>query len=355
MSDDDESGAPVRANRSGRHAHASPPPGSRCGRVPELGADIAATSVSGLSSGAFMAVQIEVAHSKDIKGAGIVAGGPYACAETEASRLVPFWPSAVLQNAQQALNQCMQTTSGTPRRQELAKRAEELAKDDKIDPLAGLTDDNVYLFSGNEDQTVTRPVVEAAAAFLKDAGVKETNLTLVEKEGGHAFITAQGGAACGITATPYVTDCDYDQALAILAWIYGPLAAPLTKPEGQFILFDQRPFSDPGDGFADQGVVYVPAELHREARLPRPYSAPWLRAVARDGGRRLHQAVGLRRDRRHKSAYHPVPPDEADLGDKPAGLWDWWAIPTSTISARTRRRSKRSGPWSSSSPQGREG
>ena len=71
--------------------------------LPKLGTDVASTSVSGLSSGAFMAVQIEVAHSKDIKGAGIVAGGPYACAESEASKEVPFWPSAVLQNAQQAL------------------------------------------------------------------------------------------------------------------------------------------------------------------------------------------------------------------------------------------------------------
>ena len=59
--------------------------------LPELGADIGSTSVSGLSSGAYMAGQIEVAHSKDIKGAGIVGGGPYACAEAQASRQVPFW------------------------------------------------------------------------------------------------------------------------------------------------------------------------------------------------------------------------------------------------------------------------
>src|SRR6478735_3675033 len=180
--------------------------------LPKLGIALAQTSVSGLSSGAYMAGQIEVAHSKDIKGAGIVGGGPYACAEAQASRQVPFWPSAVLQNAQQALNQCMQTTAGTPDPKALTKRAEELAADGKIDPLAGLADDNVYLFSGNEDQTVTRPVVEAAAEFLKEAGVAATNLTLVEKEGGHAFITEQGGAACGITATPFVSDCDYDQA-----------------------------------------------------------------------------------------------------------------------------------------------
>jgi hypothetical protein len=50
--------------------------------LPKLGLALAQTSVSGLSSGAYMAGQIEIAHSKDIVGAGIVAGGPFACAET---------------------------------------------------------------------------------------------------------------------------------------------------------------------------------------------------------------------------------------------------------------------------------
>ena len=38
-------------------------------------------SVSGISSGAFMAHQFHVAHSAHIMGVGIVAGGPYYCAE----------------------------------------------------------------------------------------------------------------------------------------------------------------------------------------------------------------------------------------------------------------------------------
>jgi poly(3-hydroxybutyrate) depolymerase len=57
--------------------------------LPKLGVALPATSVSGLSSGAYMAGQIEVAHSKDIVGAGIVAGGPFACAETASSELFP--------------------------------------------------------------------------------------------------------------------------------------------------------------------------------------------------------------------------------------------------------------------------
>ena len=80
-----------------------------------------------------MAGQIEVAHSSQIVGAGIVAGGPFACAETEASKLVPFWPMAVAQNAQQALHKCMK-----PDPKVLAERAKELAADGKIDPLSEL-------------------------------------------------------------------------------------------------------------------------------------------------------------------------------------------------------------------------
>src|SRR5262245_28532983 len=39
-------------------------------------------SVSGVSAGGFMAVQLHVAHSATFtKGAGVVAGGPYYCAQ----------------------------------------------------------------------------------------------------------------------------------------------------------------------------------------------------------------------------------------------------------------------------------
>ena len=38
-------------------------------------------SVSGLSSGAFMAVQFEVAFSRTVTGAGVIAGGPYYCSQ----------------------------------------------------------------------------------------------------------------------------------------------------------------------------------------------------------------------------------------------------------------------------------
>ena len=78
--------------------------------------------------------------------------------------------------------------------------------------------------------------MEAVRDFLEEVGVPETNINLVEKEGNHAFITEQGGAACGITAKPYVSNCN-------LAWIYGPLQDAAPEPKGRFMDFDQQAFA----------------------------------------------------------------------------------------------------------------
>jgi predicted esterase len=49
--------------------------------LPSLKLDSAKTTVSGLSSGAYMAHQLHLAYSDRIAGAALLAGGPYHCAE----------------------------------------------------------------------------------------------------------------------------------------------------------------------------------------------------------------------------------------------------------------------------------
>src|SRR5436305_10263659 len=44
-------------------------------------AEIKESSISGISSGAFMAVQFGVSWSSVVKGVGAIAGGPYYCAQ----------------------------------------------------------------------------------------------------------------------------------------------------------------------------------------------------------------------------------------------------------------------------------
>ena len=65
-----------------------------CSRVgdslPALGLVVGASSVSACSAGAYMAGQLQVAHSKQIVGVGIVAGGPFGCAASQAEELPTF-------------------------------------------------------------------------------------------------------------------------------------------------------------------------------------------------------------------------------------------------------------------------
>ena len=291
--------------------------------LPKLGTELPATSVSGLSSGAYMAGQIEIAHSKDIVGAGIVAGGPFACAESPLASAFPYWPTAVAQNGTQALLRCMKTTMGTPDPDRLVTRAKELAEKGEIDPLSALARHNVYLYSGDNDATVTRPVVKAAKRFYDLAGVPASNVTFVTGDGGHAFITEEGGAACGVSEPPYVSDCDYDQARAILGWIYGPLEPSSDAAQGAFVVFDQENFSDGGDGFAGEGVVYVPASCR---------TAPGCRVhVSLHGCGQSREKIGdtFIRD----SGFARIAdtnrivmlfPQISASAYNPEGCWDWW-------------------------------
>jgi hypothetical protein len=61
-------------------------------------------------------------------------------------------------------------------------------------------------------------------------GVPAANVTLVTRpDAGHTFLTVDTGNACDATASPFLSDCDYDQAGAILKQIYGELQAELAE------------------------------------------------------------------------------------------------------------------------------
>ena len=291
--------------------------------LPQLGTELSQTSVSGLSSGAYMAGQFEIAHADNVVGVGIVAGGPYACAETSYARLFRFWATAMAQNAIQAAQSCMKTLGGRPNPEKLVARARELAEEGQIDDLATLAKHHVYLYSGDKDETVSRPVVEAAKRFYELVGVPPGNLAMELGRGGHAFITEEGGAACGLSEPPFVSDCDYDQARAILGWIYGPLYPASDQPQGTFIVFEQASFTEPGEGFADEGVVYVP---------PSCRTTPGCKVhLALHGCQQSRARIGEEFIR--KTGYAELAdtnrlvilfPQVAANTINPQGCWDWW-------------------------------
>ena len=103
-------------------------------------------------------------------------------------------------------------------------------------------------------------MVEAAKRFYIDAGVPQENVALMTREdAGHSILTTDTGNACGLSASPFVSDCDYDQAGAILKWIVGELNAPAEPPKGKFLVFGRSPYAGGfGNGLSSEGVVYIP-------------------------------------------------------------------------------------------------
>lgn len=231
--------------------------------LPRLAADMSETSVSGISSGAYMAGQFQIAHSKIVVGAAIVAGGPYACADSAFSDVMSG-PGVAILNLSKAINGCMLNALaiwGVPNVDQLVAKTRKLADAGRIDPLDSLLSDRVYLFSGTNDRTVVPAIVASAYEFYQRIGVPEANLTFVtDLPAGHAFVTEAEGEACENTGKPYLVDCDYDQAAGVLRHIYGELAPRAATPAGEFLEFDQRPFlaGEKDDGMEPRGVVYIP-------------------------------------------------------------------------------------------------
>lgn len=300
-------------------------------RLPALGAVVNQTSVSGISSGAYMAGQFQLAHGREVIGAGIIAGGPYGCAESVFADLMPGPGSAFL-NVSKAINGCMLNGMqlwGVPNPPMLVQRARALAEKKAIDPISSTTGDRVYLFTGKEDHTVVPAIVNAAAAFYRELGIPQEQIKFVSNlDAGHAFVTEDAGLSCDTTGKPYVVDCDYDQAGDLLNFIYGPLNPPSARASGEFIVFDQMAFTDDfaTHGMEASGVVYVPTACRDVGEAPGCRVHIAFHGCAQNrtmAGDAFIRETGFARwaDTNRLIVLFP---QAATSPFNPQGCWDWW-------------------------------
>ena len=216
--------------------------------LPALRSDAQGVTVSGVSSGGYMAVQFHVAHSGTVRGAGVIAGGPYYCAQGSA------WA---------AYYNCMAPGAWTPLPGValLKTQTESLAKAERIDPVANLASAQVWLFTGKNDRTVRPEVVEALREFYASFGLTKSVAFVKDRPAGHGMITESAGGACDATAPPFINDCDFDAAGELLQHLYGSLHSPAARPNGNLLKFDQNPFASNDAhsiSLADDGYAYVP-------------------------------------------------------------------------------------------------
>ena len=229
-------------------------------------------SVAGISSGAFMANQFHVAHSRDVMGAAMVAGGLYVCA------VEAIEDDGVRGLMTQALYDCMTIPDNLKTPAAYADEARQIEAKGWIDPVSNLARSKVYFFSGGSDGVVDEKTVEEGAAVYRALGVPGDNIKSVIRKGpaaraGHSWVTDKFGSACDLTEPPYIDNCGYDQAGAELAAIYGPgLNPPASSASGDIVAFDQKEFVRNGEAarnsLSDTGYLYVPKACEPGAATP---------------------------------------------------------------------------------------
>jgi poly(3-hydroxybutyrate) depolymerase len=213
--------------------------------------------VAGISSGAAMAVQLNVAYSGTFKGAAIYAGVPYYCAGFDRSSVARAAAGCSMTVPREPLSSLEQVTRSW-------------AGAGLIDPVQNLQHALVYLWSGRSDLVIQQTVTNELRSFYRDFGA---NVFHYDNQfpAGHGWESPYGPVPCQWTAAPFINLCydsphdgaAYDSERVWLDRFFGPLQSKAARPlHGALLTFDQTRFVPGGAAaaisLADTGYVFVP-------------------------------------------------------------------------------------------------
>lgn len=273
--------------------------------LPQLNIDKSQTTVSGISSGGYMAVQLHVAYSATFKkGAGILAGGPYNCAD-----------GAILNAVVRCLGRAAIPVA------ELVKTTNEWAKNGLIDSTANLATSKVYLFSGAKDSVVAQSTTSDLSTYYQNYLPSSSIILKKDVEVEHAMVTDDYGAACLTKATPFINNCNFDLSGAMLQHLYGPLAPRGNDTvNGALIEFDQTPFVT-AHGMAMTGWAYIPKACASGTTCRLHVALHGCKQNATDVGQEFIRNAGYNRWAATNNIVVLYPQTGKGATNS---CWDWW-------------------------------
>jgi poly(3-hydroxybutyrate) depolymerase len=289
--------------------------------LPAMGADLSQVSVSGISSGGFMAAQLATTYSATFMGVGVIAAGPYYCAGT--------YPSiSYLQNA---MTTCMSPSSAavTASADLSLRSAKQFAERGQIDPVDNLARQRVYIFSGSEDHTVKTMVVDQVSAYYQRAGAAPANIVYNNKvPAGHSFVTARpSDEPCAMTAPPFINNCGFTQSQELLSHIYsGASRAPAAVPSQAVLRFNQSEFVQGSRASMDDSAyAYIPAACQRSA-CGVHVALHGCQQGAAVIGDRFYNGTGYNEfaDTNNLIILYPQARPSDGIPPNPKGCWDFW-------------------------------
>jgi poly(3-hydroxybutyrate) depolymerase len=305
--------------------------------LPALNIPESNITVSGISSGGYMAQQLHTAYSERFSAVAIIAGGPFYCAEN---------------NIGVALTRCMTPNEvNKPDVARLRTLTETFAANGDISPLSNMQNDRVWIFSSANDtivyQAISDSLVEYYGSYLKNG-----NLRYINNIGGeHNMPTDDFGYPCDYlgqssnTDDHFINNCDYDAAGNLLAFSYKRIKSPKTNTlSGRFVKFDQANYiSDPNShSMAQDGYAYVPQICEKtkgnSGKLPKCKLHIALHGCLQSAdriGTTFIKNAGYNdwADRNRIVMLYPQATASVEQGNG-NGCWDWWGYDDPKYSTR---------------------
>jgi len=265
-------------------------------------------SVSGVSAGAYMAVQSHVAYAEKIGGVAVIAGGPYHCAEGDVKT---------------ALGRCMKGTDLNA--EPMIGFAGDAATAGTIAASDAMRNAVVWIFHSPADAVVSPQAGDTLAEFY-EAFVQEENIERVSHiEAAHGWPTLAEGLACAEQGGDYINACDYDAAGELLRHLFGDLQARADKADpDNLVAIDLSGLFGSGSNVADEGFAYIPSGCTHSTGVCRLHIAfhGCVQGAEFIADRFTRQA-GFNEWAESNDIIVVYPQIEASLFN-PKGFWDWW-------------------------------
>ncbi|MBC6459639.1 PHB depolymerase family esterase [Actinomadura sp. HBU206391] len=277
---------------------------------------ISGVYAAGVSSGGYMATQLHVAYSGTFRGAGIFTAGPYGCAQGN------------LTTAQLACMNNLYPINVAGLEQATRTRAQQ----GRIDPVANLGGDKVWIYHGRGDATVKESVNDSLAAFYGDfgAGVSYNKTS----PAGHAWVSPIGPNPCNASYTPYVNNCGDDPQRSMLTHLFGSVAAPVSALNGKLVQFGQSAYAPGGSAssisMGANGFAYVPASCAGGASCKLMVALHGCLQGFENGaiGNKFMDKAYLNEyaDSNAMIVLYPQATASSWTGGNPNGCWNWWGF-----------------------------
>lgn len=287
------------------------------GLSPTLGSfKISDITVSGISSGAYMAVQLHVSHSSIIDGVASFAGGPFYCAESTLSY---------------ATNKCMDISLGKPQTSKLISLTTNDAIFGYIDATKHLFNDHVYIFAGIKD-SVVNPIVGRELVTYYQAFVNISNIvTEFGVVAEHCIPTLNYGEECSTLSSPYIGNCSFDGAGEVFKTFYGNnnIIKKGIAISSNLYSFDQRPFiTTLYSSIGDTGYIYVPNSCNNNSsicHLHISFHGCHQNLEEINNTYAIHSGYNDWAETNNVIVLYPYVKPSVALPTNPNGCWDWWA------------------------------